>query len=144
MERVHRDGGVTYFRSPDLVPGQLLDPVTRFYQVCGLGIQSTVIRRDCLAAVGGFNEAFPALEDLELFIRLSRHCGFHHLEEPLVRYHETEGLSRNVPAKATARQLLLHLYERDLARDDVEFVPRERQAIAAAVAKLRNPDASRT
>lgn len=143
MERVHRDGRTTYFRSPDVVPGQLLDPATRFYQTCGLGIQASVIRRECLAAVGGFNEAFPALEDLELFIRLSRHYRFHHIEEPLVRYHETDGLSRNVPAQATARELLLQLYERDLSHADGEFVPREREAIAAAVAQSRARMASR-
>lgn len=131
MERIHRDGRAAYFPSPALAPGRLLDPATRFYQVCGLGIQATVIRRACFEAAGGFNEAFPALEDLELFIRLSRVCAFHHLAEPLVRYHETDGLSRNAPAKATARALLLQLYESDLARADPEFVARERAAIAA-------------
>lgn len=143
MERVLRDGQASYHRSPDLTPGALLAPTTRFYQVCGLGIQSTVIRREILAAAGGFNEAFPALEDLELFIRLSRCCGFHHLEEALVRYHETDGLSRNIPAKVVARELLLDLYGRDLARADAEFIARERAAIAADAARARAQPASR-
>lgn len=138
MQRVHADGRVTEFRSPDLVPERLLDPATGFYQVCGIGIQSTVIRRECLEAVGGFNEAFPALEDLELFIRLLRHCEFHHLGEPLVRYHETDGLSRNVPAKATARELLLQIYASDLARADADFATRERAAIAANLATFES------
>ena len=132
MHRVRRDGSEEPHRSPDLAPGVLLDPETRFYQVCRIGIQSTVIRRECFAAVGVFNEEFPALEDMELFIRLSGRYRFHHLEEPLVRYHETDGLSQNVPAKVVARQLLLRLYERELRRDDAEFIGRERAALEAA------------
>ena len=105
MERIHRDGTREYHRSPDVVRGRLIDPATGFYQVCKLGIQSTVIRRECLAAVGGFNEEFPALEDLELFVRLSTRFAFHHLPVPLVRYHETDGISQNMPAKLVAREL---------------------------------------
>ena len=60
-------------RSPTLVPGRSdRSATTRFYQVCKFGIQSTVIRRECFEAVGGFDEVLPALEDLELFIRLSK------------------------------------------------------------------------
>ena len=132
MERIRRDGSREYHRSPDVTPGVLLDPRTRFYQVCKIGIQSTVIRRECLTAVGAFNERFPALEDLELFVRLSQRYGFHHLAEPLVRYHETDGLSQNMPAKIIARRLLLRLYERELVRDDAEFIGRERAALEAA------------
>lgn len=132
MLRVRRDGSRHYHHSPAVEGGQLLNPQTRFYQVCSLGIQATVIRRRCLAAVGGFDEAFPALEDLELFIRLSRHTRFHHLREALVHYHETDGLSQNVPAKATARALLLDRYAEDLARQDPDFAAREAAWLARA------------
>ena len=129
MDRIRRDGTPHEHRSPDIVQGVLIDPDTRFYQVCKLGIQSTIIRRECFAAVGGFNEKFPALEDLELFIRLSRRYRFHHLRMALVRYHETDGLSQNMAAKVVARTLLLDLYETDLARADSEFVARERDSL---------------
>lgn len=132
MERIWRDGTVHYHRSPDITPGVLIDADTRFYQVCRLGIQSTVIRRECLEAVGDFNEAFPALEDLELFIRLSRRYRFHHLEVPLVRYHDTDGLSQNAPAKVIARSLLLGLYREDLQQHDPEFLARELAWLRAA------------
>jgi glycosyltransferase involved in cell wall biosynthesis len=132
MQRVRRDGSSSYHRSPDVALGVLIDPNTRFYQVCKLGIQSTVIRRECLTAVGGFDEEFPALEDLELFIRLSRRYRFHHLESPLVRYHETDGLSRNMPAKVVARALLLRLYQEDLAHADPGFVALELAWLRAA------------
>ncbi len=52
MERIWSDGRTEYHRSPDLVPGQLIDPRTRFYQVCRIGIQATVIRRECFTEVG--------------------------------------------------------------------------------------------
>jgi glycosyltransferase involved in cell wall biosynthesis len=121
MERIWDDGRREYHRSPDVVRGVLLDPGTCFYQVCGLGIQSTVIRKECFAEVGDFNEAFPALEDLELFVRLSRRYAFHHLDVPLVRYYETNGLSKNMPAKIVARTLLLSLYGKGLEQHDLTF-----------------------
>lgn len=132
MHRIRRDGATEYHCSPDVVPGVLIDPSTRFYQVCKLGIQSTVIRRECLTLVGGFNEDFPALEDLELFIRLSQRYKFHHLRVPLVRYYETDGLSKNMAAKLVARALLLRLYQKDLERDDSGFVAREISSLRAA------------
>lgn len=132
MQRVLRDGTIHYHRSPTVVPDVLIDPSTRFYQVCRLGIQSSVIRQECLAQVGDFNEAFPALEDLELFIRLSRRYQFHHLQSPLVRYYETDGLSKNMPAKRVARALLLDLYREDLERDDGAFLAAEYSSLHSA------------
>jgi len=125
MHRIRRDGRTDYHRSPTITPGVLIDPCTGFYQVCKLGIQSSVIRRECLAGVGGFNETFPALEDLELFLRLSRSTNFHHLATPLVKYYETDGLSNNVPAKLAARTLLLRLHRAELEQEDMAFVVRE-------------------
>ncbi len=129
MERVHLDGTRTYHRSPSVVRGRPIDPATGFYQVCNLGIQSTVIRRECLAAVGDFNKEFRALEDLELFLRLSERFAFHHLPVPLVRYHESTGISQDMHAKLVARKLLLQLYGEQLARHDMAFVERESGAL---------------
>jgi len=125
MQRVLRDATARYHQSPTIVPNALIDPDTRFYQFRNLGIQSSVIKRECFEHVGVFNETFPALEDLELFIRLSKRYRFHHLREALVRYYETDGLSKNVPAKLAARKLLLKHYWRDLAKGHLAFVVRE-------------------
>jgi glycosyltransferase involved in cell wall biosynthesis len=137
MQRVLFDGSTRYHPSPPVGPGSIIDADRGFYRVCGLGIQATVIRRSCFDAVGTFNEAFPALEDLELFIRLSRRTRFLHLALPLVRYYESNGLSKNSAAKVTARRLLLELYERELERSDPWFPGRERAELAAAERKLR-------
>ncbi len=140
MERIWKDGRREYHRSPAVVQGALLDPNTGFYQVCRLGIQSTVIRRECFTAVGGFDEAFPALEDLELFVRLSRRYAFHHLELPLVRYYETPGgLSTNAAAKLVARRLLLARYGPELERVDLAFVSRESRALREAERRRAAP-----
>ncbi|HZS34172.1 MAG TPA: glycosyltransferase [Methylomirabilota bacterium] len=140
MERIWQDGRREYHRSPAVVRGALIDPRTGFYQVCRLGIQSAVIRRECVAAVGGFDEAFPALEDLELFVRLSRRYAFHHLEVPLVRYYETPGgLSANLAAKLVARRLLLARYGPELEQVDLAFVRRESRTLQEAERRRAAP-----
>jgi glycosyltransferase involved in cell wall biosynthesis len=114
MQRVRADGVVTYFAAPRLLSRRLIDPATRFYQAHTLGIQSTVIRRECLEEAGRFNESLPAFEDLELFIRLSRCCDFRHLREPLVKYYDTQGISQDLHARWFSRKLMLRLYYRRL------------------------------
>ena len=121
MLRVRKDGTSVYHNSPRVRPRVLIDRKTNFYQVCRLGIQSSVIKRTCLERTGYFNEQFPCLEDLELFIRLSKHYAFYHLQEPLVKYYETEGLSSNEALKPIARRLLLSIYERDLLAENEKF-----------------------
>ena len=114
MYRILKDGTVRYHASPTVVPGRLINPTTQFYEVYMLGSQSVVIKRDCLDATGYFNEALPALEDLELFIRLSQRFNFYRIPEPLVRYYETDGLSKNRHATLLARKLLVKLYYKEL------------------------------
>jgi glycosyltransferase involved in cell wall biosynthesis len=143
MHRIRRDGTTHYHRSPTIVSGALIDPRTRSYQVYRLGIQSSVIRSECFAGVGDFNEAFPALEDLELFIRLSQRFQFHHLTTPLVKYYETDGLSNNLPAKLAARTLLLQLYRTELEQEDMAFVVRESAALGLAEARGADGSAER-
>jgi glycosyltransferase involved in cell wall biosynthesis len=136
MQRILRDGTTRHHRSPTLVPGVLVDPVTGFYQACKLGIQSAVIRRECFEAVGGFDESLPALEDMELFLRLSKRYRLYHLREPLVRYHETDGLSKNMAAKLIARRRLLDVYGSELLLDDPSFVAREAESLREAERRL--------
>ena len=90
-----------------------------------LGSQSVVIKRECLEAAGYFNEKLPALEDLELFIRLSKQFDFFRIPEPLVRYYETDGLSKNRHATLLARKLLVRLYYKELLRHAPCFLFKE-------------------
>ncbi|MGH7835786.1 MAG: glycosyltransferase family 2 protein [Candidatus Binatia bacterium] len=125
MQRIRTDGSVAYHASPALVPGRLVNPVQQFYQPYMLGVQSTVMKRECLDAAGYFNEQFRALEDLELFIRLSKAFDFYRIPEPLVRYYETDGLSKNQRAGLRARKLLVKLHYKELLLHDVRFLIKE-------------------
>lgn len=125
MQNVLRDGTTTYFPAPNVLPGRLVNSALRFYQVSNLGIQSTLIRREYLDEVNHFNEELPALEDLEMFIRLSRRCAFHHLREPLVKYYDTQGLSKDRYAKWVSRKVILRLYYKELLARNPAFLFKE-------------------
>jgi glycosyltransferase involved in cell wall biosynthesis len=125
MQRVWGDGTTSYFAAPDVLPGRLVRTSARFYQVCDLGVQSTLIRREWLDAAGHFNEELPALEDLEMFIRLSRLCAFERLREPLVKYHDTQGLSKDRYAKWVSRRVILRLYYKELLARNPAFLFKE-------------------
>jgi len=125
MQRVWGDGTTTYLAAPTVLSGRLVGNGVRFYQVCDLGVQSTLIRREWLDAAGHFNEELPALEDLEMFIRLSRLCAFQRLREPLVRYHDTEGLSKDRYAKWVSRKVILRLYYKELLARNPAFLFKE-------------------
>ncbi|MBV9928473.1 MAG: glycosyltransferase family 2 protein [Acidobacteria bacterium] len=132
MQRVWGDGTTSRLAAPDVHSGRLLGDTAAFYQVCDLGVQSTVIRREFLDAAGHFDERLPALEDLELFIRLSALCDFRRLREPLVRYHDTAGLSKDRYAKWVSRKLILRLYYKELLARNPAFVLREALWLCAA------------
>jgi len=136
MQRILKDGSVKYHASPAVIPGRLVNPVSRRYQVWMLGIQSTVMKRECLDEAGDFNEALPAFEDLELFIRLSKKFNFARIPEPLVRYYETDGLSKDRHATLAARKLLVKLYYKELLVHDTRFLLKESLRIYRTHLKL--------
>ncbi len=114
MTRVHDDGSLRAWKSPDVVHGVLVSETTLDYQHVGIGIQSAVIRRTCLARSGLFDEALPRFIDLDLFIRLSDLFGFHHSEEALVRYYAGGEISRDTGALVKARRHLIAKYRQRL------------------------------
>ena len=109
MYRIN-NGKNIYWHSPTDISTKLINLKTLNYQVFGLGIQSTLIKKSCFDKVGLFNEHLPRYIDLELFIRLSREYSFIHLKEPLVEYHATPGISTNSNAAVIAQELLLNKY----------------------------------
>jgi glycosyltransferase involved in cell wall biosynthesis len=122
MQRVMSDGTEIYFAAPGAPSGRLIDPANRFYQVGNLGVQSSVIKRECFEAAGRFNEELPAFEDLEMFIRLSRRCDFYHLREPLVKYYDTQGVSKDAYACWVSRKKMLKLYFREILTHSPSFL----------------------
>lgn len=95
--------------------------------MANIGIQSCLIRRDCLNQVGVFDETLPAFEDMELFVRIFRQYGVKHITKPLVRYYEsTGGVSSDKRKRIQARKKIMSLHRKFLKNEN-EFLAREYQ-----------------
>jgi len=114
MVRIYADGSSGDVRSPDVFRGALVSESTLDYQVAGIGIQASMIKRACFDQVGLFDEALPRFIDLDLFIRLSDHFDFHHHGEALVKYYVSDGISADTHALVLARRYLLRKYRKRL------------------------------
>jgi len=110
MIRVLLSGEETYFKSPTVRRGELLDTKGLEYQVHGIGLVTVMLRRACLDEVGYFDEGFPRFIDLDLFIRLAKAFAAQYIREPLAYYYEGEGIQTNNNAYIRARLLLLKKY----------------------------------
>jgi len=76
--------GAALSRSRPTVRGRVLDEVLYRNAVGGMSV--AVVRRDLFEAVGGFDESFPALQDMELYVRLAERAAFDFVDEVLVRF----------------------------------------------------------
>lgn len=120
-------------------------PVGELFDVNFVLTSSTVVRRDLLEALGGFDESLSHAEDLDLWIRLARRAPATASGRPLVRYQNRPGgLSSQVRARLGGDVTLF----RRLARDR-ELSPalrrraREREALShykLAFTALRDGD----
>jgi glycosyltransferase involved in cell wall biosynthesis len=137
MTRIAKDGSRSYYPAPTVDSTALINPFTKQYCVQNIGIGSCLIRRECLQAVGGFNETLTALEDLELFIRLSQKFRFQRIPEALVDYYETDGISSDTLRLAKAKRKLLKLCG-PLLQNDRWFVVSELASIAGMESKVTN------
>lgn len=73
-----------------------------------VGMPVSLIKKECFNVVGGFSENLRALEDWELFLRISKFFKFKYIDEPLVLSYETEGsVSKNALAHAKAHEYIL-------------------------------------
>ena len=73
-----------------------------------VGMPVSLIKKECFNVVGGFSENLRALEDWELFLRISKFFKFKYIDEPLVLSYETEGsVSKNVLAHTEAYEYIL-------------------------------------
>jgi glycosyltransferase involved in cell wall biosynthesis len=76
------------------------------------GFYSVVIRKDLLWAVNGLDEAFPASQDIELYIRIAQLSQIVCVKEPLVRVRmsHSERITSNFQKKLNGNVLLLNKY----------------------------------
>jgi len=140
MHRIRADGRVFYHRSPSIVRGRIVDPDTRYWQSYMLAMQPVLMRRACLEDLR-FDERLIRFEDLDLHLRLAQRHEFVHMAEPLVSYHETQGLTTDMKAEFTGRRQLLRKYVRVLLATERAFAIRE--AIACMLGRSLMPIVAR-
>src|SRR5688572_17085992 len=109
MWRMRKDQSGIYFESSNVQRGVLIGERTLDYQVTCIGIVSALIKRECFAQVGVFDESLIRYSDLDLLTRLSERYDFLHCKEPLVKYYERWPFGE--PSGAVlARQYLIEKY----------------------------------
>lgn len=107
-----------YFRSLHILPTD----ATAYEQALGpvplrIGIQTTVIRRECFDKAGIFDRKLPALEDFELLLRMAKYYRFCHIPEALVNHYDTRvSVSHNMAGVAQAYRCILDSYYDDIAK----------------------------
>jgi glycosyltransferase involved in cell wall biosynthesis len=115
MIQITPEGKQMDFKSPEVEQGRLINDVTNDFQVLRIGIQTSLIKRQCFEAAGGFDEALPRYIDMELFARLALWNHLVRLQEPLALYYMGPGISKNRSALVAARLYLLDKYRSRLS-----------------------------
>lgn len=83
-----------------------------------IGVPAIMIKKNCFKKVGYFNENLPALEDWELFLRISKYYDLLFIDEPLVRTFESpNSVSKNMKSHAIALQYILKTNFNDIAKN---------------------------
>jgi glycosyltransferase involved in cell wall biosynthesis len=125
--------GEHYMKAPDLVVGAVAVFVEEglFYQSFGIGTQSCVLRKDVLSKARGFREDMRCFEDLELLLYLAQRHRFHRVPQPLVRYYDSDGVSKNSEAERDARGVLLRRYGARALKANPAAVLREVRSLRA-------------
>ena len=78
---------------------------------------TAVVKRECFAKVGMFDENLPREQDWDLWIRISKHYRFKHIDEPLVKsYLQTDSISGNTNSWIIARKLILEKYFDEISK----------------------------
>jgi glycosyltransferase involved in cell wall biosynthesis len=89
------------------IRGQILDHLIHSNCITG-SASSVMIRRDCFATIGLFDESLPTCEDWDLWLRLALHFQFDFVDEPLVRIREHgANMSTNTDRMIVGRILVL-------------------------------------
>ena len=106
-----------YIPAPELteVEGDILPSLLRASLV---STQMLVARRAELEAIGGFDEALPALVDWDLVLRLAARGHFAFVDEPLVLQRFSENsITRDMARRTVARAQIIAKHEALMARE---------------------------
>ena len=104
--------------APERYPGHTFASLLYGNHVCQLGI---LIRRECVAAAGGWDESLLAYEDWDLWLRLSRLCGFRFVDRVLARFRLHPGRSTAATRTRLARLTAdpIRILDRAFAQPDL-------------------------
>ena len=115
----------------DLIEPYVGSPVEQLFEVNFVLTSSTIVRRAALERTGGFDERLSHAEDLDLWIRLSRHGLATGSRRALVRYqHREGGLTRQTEKRLEGG---LTLFARLAADRDLAPALRRRARLRAAL-----------
>ena len=78
-----------------------------------------LISKKVLTDVNGYNENLPAMQDIDLYLRIAKKANIKYINEPLAIYHVYKGerISRNHEAKMTAYQIFVKKYSEEINKD---------------------------
>jgi glycosyltransferase involved in cell wall biosynthesis len=80
---------------------------------------SIVVRKECFAKAGMFDERLPRLQDYELVLRLSKYYEFRFIDEPLLKSPYTaDSLSSSEAARIRALKIILTKHLADFMEDE--------------------------
>ena len=106
---------------------------------CNIHIQTALIKKECFEKAGKFDEALPRAVDYDLFIRLSKHYLFYHIDEcSAVRYAGPGNISSNKEFKVTSRILMLQKYYEDIKALGARALSDKLYNIGIAAYRCRN------
>lgn len=108
-------GRKTYFPSSDVkqTEGNLHQALL---EANFIGTSTAVVRKECFEKTGMF-ENLPRLQEWDLWLRISKHYCFKHIDEPLVNaYCQPDSISRNMNDFIVARELILEKYFDEISK----------------------------
>ena len=127
--RIPQTGPSFVIQAPALVKGRMVDERPSGYATFGLGIQTCLFRTAAFRRLRGFEERLRCFEDLDLLLRFNRRFTARRLDRPLVRYMETQGVSKVSAHEFAARAFLLRRYGFDVLRQRPSWLLLERRRI---------------
>lgn len=102
----------TYFplHFDNKIEGRIHEELIKGNFVHGLSI----IRRSCFEKIGLFDEELPALEDWEIYLRLSKYYDFKFINEPLIiSYLNKKGLTLNLAIQIDATEQIIRKHHNE-------------------------------
>jgi glycosyltransferase involved in cell wall biosynthesis len=103
-----------YLKSPTVMIHEVIDSNTNDYQVFGMGMVTVLVKRSIVEKVGGFDTRLPRYIDLDWFVRIAKITKCAKINEPLVEYHQSLGITSDPSKAARARQLLLEKHKNEI------------------------------